>query len=298
MGDRRFPLSDHLPAYLQKARLAAAPVRRLPAWAILSLTANVLLLAAIGYAVLRNSRLALTSPTFATTPSATTIPIPPRPAAAPTPQLGPRQFYNYQQWVELLQNEAAFAAQSNPDRLTVLLGDSISQWFPPDQLLPERHWLNQGISGETTAGLLQRLDLLDETRPKTILLMIGINDLLRGVDDATLLANYRQIVRYLRTMHPETQLVVQSILPHAAAAATWEGRDRLLNVPNQRIRQLNQQLEAIATEHTAYYLNLYPLFTDANGNLRMELSTDGLHLNPRGYLVWRTALQMYLQGQG
>jgi len=45
------------------------------------------------------------------------------------------------------------------------------------------------------------------------------------------------------------------------------------------------------------YLDLYPMFSDAEGNLQTELSTDGLHLNEQGYLVWRSALQLFGQIQ-
>ncbi len=218
-------------------------------------------------------------------------------ATAP-PDLGPRQQLTYEQWVDLLRQEARVAAERPTDHLAVLLGDSISLWFPQDLLPAERTWLNQGISGETSDGLRQRLSALDQTRPQTILVMIGINDLIRGVDDAVLLENYRAIVTYLRQAHPNTQIVVQSILPHGGKDTNWEGRDRLLTVPNSRIRSLNDALRAIATDQGVYYLDLYSVFTNAEGDLHPSFSTDGLHLNPQGYLVWRTVLQLYLRGQG
>jgi lysophospholipase L1-like esterase len=123
--------------------------------------------------------------------------------------------------------------------------------------------------------------------------MIGINDLIRGVDDTTLLNNYREIIRDLRWVHPDTQIVVQSILPHSGKQSNWEGRDRLLKISNERIRNLNRELKLIAEEEGADFLDLHPLFTDADGNLQMELSTDGLHLNNKGYLVWSSALKLY-----
>jgi len=207
--------------------------------------------------------------------------------------MGPRHQLNYAQWIHLLAQEAKAIAAQNPEHLSILLGDSISLWFPPELLLPGQVWLNQGISGETSTGLLQRLDLLDQTNPDTILVMIGINDLLRGEEDSTLLNNHRQIIQYLKTTHPETEVVVQSILPHAETQATWEGRDRLLALPNSRIRALNQELAAIADAEGAKFLDLYSLLADGQGNLQMDLSTDGLHLNRDGYLVWRSGLQMY-----
>jgi lysophospholipase L1-like esterase len=215
--------------------------------------------------------------------------------AANVDDLGPRRQLTYEQWVGLLAQEARVAAERQPPHLTVLLGDSLSLWFPSNLLLPNRTWLNQGISGETSSGLLERLDVLDGTYPETIFVMIGINDLIRGGTDEAILDNQRHIIRYLKEAHPTTQIVVQSILPHADDRATWEGRDRLLAVSNARIRHLNEELAAIAKREDVYFLNLYSLFADHDGNLRMELSTDGLHLNPQGYLVWRTALELYSQ---
>lgn len=214
-------------------------------------------------------------------------------AAVPPPQMGPRHQLTYEQWVDLLSQEAQAAAYNQPTHLQILLGDSISLWFPHFLLPADRVWLNQGISGETTAGLLNRLDLLDQTEPEIIFLMIGINDLLRDIRTETILANQREIIRYLRATHPNTRLVVQSILPHSAEQATWEGRDRLLDLPNEDIQAINQELEAIALDEGAEFLDLYALFADSDGNLPMTLSTDGLHLSDEGYLVWRMALERY-----
>ncbi|NEQ69725.1 MAG: lysophospholipase, partial [Symploca sp. SIO2D2] len=102
-------------------------------------------------------------------------------------------------------------------------------------------------------------------------------------------------IRHLHQVHPEAQIVVQSILPHGAEKATWEGRDRLLSIPNKDIQEINQALKEIAQDEGAIYLELYPLFADTDGNLKMELSTDGLHLNQQGYQVWSYALQVLNQ---
>lgn len=228
---------------------------------------------------------------FSTTPS----PSDGSQSQAVAPELGPRHKLNYQQWLDILQKEANVAAQKSPQRLSIMAGDSLSLWFPIELLPEDRYWLNQGISGETSYGLLKRLDLFDRTQPQIIFVMIGINDLIRGVSDEVILDNQRQIISYLRRVHPKTQIVIQSILPHGDKEATWEGRDKLLAITNSRIRQLNQQLQNIATKEDVKYLDLYPLFTNQQGNLRPEFSTDGLHLSPIGYVVWRTALQIYSQ---
>lgn len=280
MRDRPSPLPPSLSAPSQGHGLEWLPTAML-----LSVGFNLLLLVAIGLLVRSGDRSTSADPHSPT----------PLTMIAPSPIVdwGPRHQLSYQQWVNLLAQEADALATQQPQQLTILLGDSISLWFPPHLLSAEQTWLNQGISGETTAGLLKRLTLFEHTQPDTILLMIGINDLIRGVDDATILRNYGAIVRHLKQAHPNSQLVVQSILPHGDGNAVWEGRDRLLALPNSRIQALNRKIEAIARQEQVEYLDLYPLFATAEGDLRPALSTDGLHLSEQGYLVWQTALTLY-----
>lgn len=262
-----------------------------PSWAFLSLAANGLLLLALTSVLPRQQQCSLQSNlrrSVATT--GLSYPMP-----EILPDLGPRHHLNYRQWVGLLRREAEAVSAHKPENLTVLLGDSLSLWFPPEMLPPEQTWLNQGISGETSAGLLSRLYLLDDTEPQAIFLMIGINDLISGATDETILANQRLIIRYLRRNHPQAKVIVQSILPHSADAVTWEGRDQLLSIPNSRIQQINKRLEELAQSQGVIYLDLYPFFANAQGNLNNELSTDGLHLNTNGYLVWNNVLKVHNQ---
>ncbi|MGK7920856.1 MAG: SGNH/GDSL hydrolase family protein [Trichodesmium sp.] len=273
--------------------------RNFPIWVWCSLAVNGLLSLTVAMLIVTNYKLPEDPQATATTTSTTNsiksnIPSPlfgePRTELL---AIGRNHKWTYQQWVEQLQQEAIAAANNRPRRLTILVGDSLSLWFP-SQLLPwNRTWLNQGISGETSGGLLRRLYIFDSTRPETIFVMIGINDLIHGVSDRTLLANQRRIIGQLRAVHPGSQIVVQSILPHSGEAATWESRELLLQLPNSRIRKINRRLKDLADEEGAFFLNLYPLFTNSQGFLQSELTTDGLHLNDKGYQVWSTAIKMY-----
>ena len=211
------------------------------------------------------------------------------------PRPGGGRKLNYQQWVDVLKQEADSAAARNPSHLTVLLGDSLSLWFPGELMPGRRMWINQSISGERTKGLLNRLDLFKKNDVESIFLMIGINDLIWGETDEDIITNYKEIVRQLKKEHPNTQIVVQSILPHGGEISTWESRDKLLALPSDRIIAMNETLKKIAKDNNAYYLDLYPIFVTGDGHLRPDLTTDGLHLNREGYLVWRSAIALYAQ---
>ncbi|WP_448564605.1 GDSL-type esterase/lipase family protein [Trichothermofontia sp.] len=216
-------------------------------------------------------------------------------AAPPTPDIGPRHQLTYRDWLGILQQEAAVMATKQPTNLAILAGDSLSLWFPPDLLPTDYTWLNQGISGETSAGLRDRLALFRQVQPQVIFVMIGINDLIRGVPSETILRNQEGIIRDLQQQHPQAEIVVQSILPHSGEQATWEGREQLMALSNADIRQLNQALAVACAAAGVRYLDLHPLFVDPAGNLRSDLTTDGLHLNGNGYLVWRSALYTFSQ---
>ncbi|WAL61480.1 GDSL-type esterase/lipase family protein [Thermocoleostomius sinensis] len=186
----------------------------------------------------------------------------------------------HNQWIDLLHQEArAMANGQGNARLTVLLGDSLSLWFPLELMSTDRFWLNQGISGDTTAGILQRLDAFRETRPDTIYVMAGINDLRRGATDAEVTNNLRLIMQRLRRAHPYAKIIIHSILP-----------TRLAALPTTRIHRLNQAIAAMTQEEGVLFLNLQPVFMDETGILHRDLTTDGLHLNERGYRTWGNAM--------
>ena len=188
--------------------------RDFPTWVWCSLAANGLLSLTVAMLIVTNYKLPPDPKVSAVVTSTTVNSIK---SNRPSPlfgeartellAIGRNHKWTYQQWVEQLQREAIAAANNRPERLTILVGDSLSLWFPSKLLPWDRNWLNQGISGETTVGLLKRLYLFDSTRPETIFVMIGINDLLHGVDNRIILANQRKIISQLRTVHPGSQIV-------------------------------------------------------------------------------------------
>jgi lysophospholipase L1-like esterase len=163
--------------------------------------------------------------------------------------------------------------------LTVVVGDSLALWLPLDELPPSQLWLNQSISGETTAQMLQRLHYFAATRPRAIHIMAGINDLKNGATEADVVDNFYQIITRLKQQHPQARLVVYSILP-----------TRLRELPSDRIQSVNRQLATLAEGQGATFVDLHPSFSDGQGQLRPELTTDGLHLSAQGYALWRAAL--------
>lgn len=287
--------------------------KRLPAWASVLIATNGVGLLGVSIAfanpsltnrVLQHPRIAPwiervfpLGLSMKTETPATPTPI----VAAAVPEvaaISDRTSLTYEQWLDVLKQEAAAVAKQQPDRLTVLLGDSLSLWFPADQLPNDRTWLNQGISGDTTAAMIKRISFLDETKPQTVFVMAGINDFKKGDTVDEVLESYRTLIQNFKQKHPSSEIVIQAVLPHGAEmAATVDDPDKVLSIPNDQIVKFNQKLANLAKEEQSLFLNLHPLFADKEGFLRSDLTTDGLHLNPSGYMVWSTALQTFSQTQ-
>jgi len=68
--------------------------------------------------------------------------------------------------------------------------------------------VNAGVSGETTAGLLQRLDWILKARFDVLIIESGSNDGLRGVEVGAIRTNLIEVVRRAKAARPEAQILL------------------------------------------------------------------------------------------
>jgi lysophospholipase L1-like esterase len=166
----------------------------------------------------------------------------------------------------------------NTEGEIVFAGDSLIAAGPWSELYcPIK---NRGIGGETTKGLLDRLDEVTESQPRKIFFLVGANCLAADIPVAQIIRNYRKILERVHQESPHTRVFVISVLPV---------NQRLPGGPvqnNSTIRALNRQLRELAGEfETVKFLDVFDAMTDANGDLRKDFTTDGMHLSLDGYLV-------------
>lgn len=174
-----------------------------------------------------------------------------------------------------------FAAEPASLEATIFLGDSLTAEAPWAEFFPRT--LNRGISGDTIDGVLSRLNEIARHRPKIVLLMIGINDVLRGGRAARIVYRIKRLLDRLKRELPTTKIFLQSLLP-VRIGSTVEPRH------NDTIRVINAELAAYAAGTGLEFIDLHHRFTDDEGELREELTHDGVHLTKAGYSVWITSL--------
>jgi lysophospholipase L1-like esterase len=174
------------------------------------------------------------------------------------------------------------------DRI-VFLGDSLTDQGEWQEYFQQSNIQNRGISGDTTEGVLNRLDEIIESKPQKIFLLIGTNDFWYGDKNMSKsVANYRQILNTFKEKIPQTEVYIQSVLP-------IDRQKYNLNIKPQHLVQFNREIELLAKEFSYQYINLYDRFTDKEDRLSSQYTLDGVHLNGKGYLVWQRAIAPYVK---
>ncbi len=183
----------------------------------------------------------------------------------------------------------AFHQNPGTNQDIFLVGDSLTDQGNWKQLLNQTNLKNRGISGDTTAGVLNRMDDIINAQPQKIFIMIGINDLWnenRTVDE--IISNYKEILTTLQNETPQSTIYLQSLLP-------INNRDYPIKIDNQDIMEVNQKLQILATEFNYKYLDIYSYFVDESNQLKMTYTNDGVHLTPEGYQQWTKAIAEWVK---
>jgi lysophospholipase L1-like esterase len=181
--------------------------------------------------------------------------------------------------------EARYRSLPSRPGEVVFAGDSLVAAGPWADFYAAIH--NRGIVGETTRGLLQRLDEITEDRPRKLFLLIGSNDLSAAVPPSRLIANYRTILERIAAESPTTETVAIGVLP---VNKTVPGGGPYYT--NTEVQEVNRRLKALVAEFPrARFEDVTDLLTDESGNLRPGYTSDGLHLTVEGYLALRERLE-------
>jgi lysophospholipase L1-like esterase len=205
---------------------------------------------------------------------------------------GPVRRYD---WFRGLWNEkrAAWAKRLEADRgAVVFLGDSITQGWGDDfgGSFPGMKAANRGISGDTTRGMLHRLehDVL-ALQPAAVVLLMGTNDLEEKAAPEVIAGNLKLILAALHAHNATMPIVLCQVFPSAASKSR----------PADLIRKVNELYAATVKGNAQVtFVETWPMFADAAGDAKPAEFPDLLHPNKAGYDRWAMALRPVLATLG
>jgi acyl-CoA thioesterase-1 len=137
--------------------------------------------------------------------------------------------------------------------------------------------VNAGVSGDTSAGGRRRIEWLLRQPLAVLVVALGGNDMLRGLDLRALRENLGSIIDAARTAHPDLDVVVAGMrAPRNLGRAYADGFDATF--------------PAVAAEHDA---GLVPFLLEGVAAEPSLNQADGIHPTVRGHemiadTVWST----------
>ncbi|MDF1737811.1 MAG: GDSL-type esterase/lipase family protein [Verrucomicrobiales bacterium] len=166
----------------------------------------------------------------------------------------------------------------------VFFGDSITQGWGDEMkgAFGEMKVANRGISGDTTRGMLIRLqeDVLS-LKPSAVVMLMGTNDLEEGASAEQVAGNVKLIIEAMKEHRADLPVILNLVFPSS------ETKKR----PVDQIKQINESLAAVVKgDDQITVVDTWTLFANESGNAKEAEFPDLLHPNEAGYAKWAAAL--------
>jgi hypothetical protein len=158
-----------------------------------------------------------------------------------------------------------------PSGRVAALGDSLIQ-FADWSAIIGMPVANLGISSSTTADIADRPPLGTFER---VFVMVGINDLLGGESEQSVLANIEKVIQTTRN-------------PIVVSLVT--GRPEL----RHKVEGVNAGIRALCDGTRCTFVSLAPLL-GADGLLLPQFTWDGIHLTVPAYRIWGKLLREHIK---
>lgn len=139
--------------------------------------------------------------------------------------------------------------------------------------------INSGVSGETTAGGISRIDWVLNEKPDIFILELGANDGLRGVPLQQTRENLQGIIDAVKTKYPSAKIVLagMQLPPNMGQSYTAEFKDIFPSLAKK-----NQ-------------LSLVPFLLDNVGGIANLNQADGIHPTKEGHKILAANVWKVLQ---
>jgi acyl-CoA thioesterase-1 len=137
--------------------------------------------------------------------------------------------------------------------------------------------INAGVSGDTSAGGLARLDWSLADHPDAVILELGSNDMLRGIAPSDTEKNLRAILDKLRASH---------------IAVLLTGMHAQRNLGAEYVQQFDTIYPRLARDYNVLF---YPFILDGVALNPKLNQADGMHPNPAGVKVIVSRILPYVK---
>ncbi len=164
---------------------------------------------------------------------------------------------------------------------------SIVKWKSLAQDFPEHKVVNRGFGG---SELFDSVNYFDRAvlpyQPRLVVLYAGGNDINAGKTPERVETDFKAFVAQVKKKLPQTRVAVISI---AGNPARWK--------QVEQVKDLNRRIEAITkADPQLAFINVFPAMLGPDGLPKPDIFVeDKLHMNEKGYAIWKEVVGPFLK---
>ncbi|MBI3138388.1 MAG: G-D-S-L family lipolytic protein [Sphingobacteriales bacterium] len=172
---------------------------------------------------------------------------------------------------------------------TLFIGSSsFTRWTDVQDYFPKQKILNRAFGGSTLVDMIRfRYDVIYPYQPKQIVLYCGENDFASGdsVTVEVVMERFKTLYSLIRARYPLVPFLYVSMKPSPS-------RIRLM----PKYEAANQQIkEFLKKQKKSAFADVYSKMLNADGSPMDDIFIqDRLHMNAKGYAIWKKILEKYL----
>ena len=188
---------------------------------------------------------------------------------------------------EILAFEAADKTNPPPKGAILFVGSSsIRLWKTLAADFPEQRVINRGFGGSQISDSVRFASrIVLPCQPRQIVFYAGGNDINGGKTPETVAADFRRFVGIVHAALPKTRISYISIAPNPAR---WSQVERV-RAANRLIQEFTGRDPRLA------FINAFPHMLGEDCQPKPDLFVaDRLHMNEKGYALWRGIVRAYL----
>ena len=183
---------------------------------------------------------------------------------------------------EIVAFEASDRTNPPPKDCILFVGSSsIRMWSTLKEDFPRFPVVNRGFGGSELAdsvNLAGRIIL--PYKPREVVIYAGANDLAGGKPPELVYGDFAALVARIQDRLPNTRIALIASAPNPKRWAIVE-----------KVKKFNSLAKDYCQAHGLIFIDVFPLMLGEDGLPKPDIfRQDGLHMNPKGYLIWKQAV--------
>ena len=174
------------------------------------------------------------------------------------------------------------------NQILLIGSSSFTMWKDVQTYFPDRKILNRAFGGSTLADVIRyRYDVIFPYQPKQIVIYCGENDFASSdtVTVELVIQRFTTLYKYIRSKYKTVPLAYVSMKPSPS-------RVHLL----EKYKEANKRIKSfLATKPNTKFVDVYSAMLTASGEPMQDIFlADNLHMNAKGYAIWKKKLETVL----